>query len=401
MSREADLTGDPKLYAVLGLAGMGVFASTLVSPALPGMAAAFDLTEARVGSVMTAFFLTAVVAIPIVGSLADVVGRRAVFLTSLVVYGLAGVLIGFADAFGAILLLRAIQGCAFPGLLPMSITLIGDLYEGQAATTAQGFLTSVTGLVGVVAPLLAGVLVDVSWRLPFGIYALSFVAFALCHRWLPEPRSTSAATDGGLSRSLLPSPSRLLEMGREVRDALSPETRIVIVGVVVLFLVRYALFTFMPLYAVTVLGASELLGGVAVAVLGLGRLVAAPAAGRLATRFGRPAVLVGSLVLFGVGTASLLLTLDPRLVVAVLGITSIGDGLFDPIANDVVTASAAPDVRGRIVSVLEVGKTGAISLSPIVFGLLLSASSYVVLFATGGALTVATAGLVGAVLVDR
>ncbi|QSX00506.1 MFS transporter [Haloterrigena alkaliphila] len=400
MSRSADLTGDPKLYAVLGLAGMGVFASTLVSPALPGMAAAFELTEARVGLVMTSFFLTAVVAIPIVGSLADVVGRRAVFLTSLVVFGLAGVLIGFVDAFGAILLLRAIQGCAFPGLLPMSITLIGDLYEGRVATTAQGFLTSVTGLVGVVSPLLSGALVDVSWRLPFGIYALSFVAFGVCYRWLPEPQA-APATDGGLSRSILPSPSRFLEMGREVRDALSVEARVVIVGVVVLFLVRYALFTFMPLYAVTVLGASELLGGVTVAVLGLGRLVVAPSAGRLAARFGRPPLLVGSLVLFGVGTAALLLTLEPWLVVAILGIASVGDGLFDPIANDVVTATAAPDVRGRVVSVLEVGKTGAISLSPIAFGLLLSASSYSVLFATGGALAVLTAGLVGAVLTDR
>ncbi|ELY54772.1 MFS transporter [Natronolimnohabitans innermongolicus] len=392
------LADDPKLYAVLGLAGVGVFASTLVSPALPGMASAFDLTEARVGMVMTAFFLTAVVAIPIVGSLTDALGRRRVFLTSLVVYGLAGVAIAFVDSFAVIILLRAIQGCAFPGLLPMSITLIGDLYEGRAATTAQGFLTSITGLVGVASPLLAGALVDVSWRLPFALYGLSFVAFVLCYVWLPEPESAPANGSSAAAASGVPSLSRVLELVREVAAALTREMRIVIVGVGVLFLVRYALFTFVPLYAVTVLGTSEFVGGLAVAVLGLGRLLAAPTAGRLVGRVGRRAVLVGSLLLFGAGTAALLLTRDPVLVLIILGIASIGDGLFDPVANDAVTAAAAPDVRGRVVSVLEVGKTGAISVSPVAFGVLLSASSYSVLFLTGTVVLALTAVVVGLVL---
>lgn len=132
------LRSDPKLYAILGLAAAGVLSSTLVSPALPGMASAFELTEARVGMVMTAFYLTAVVAIPTVGAAADIWGRRTVFLGSLVVYGIAGVLIAFVDTFAVVLLLRAIQGCAFPGLIPMAITLIGDLYDGTVATTAQG-----------------------------------------------------------------------------------------------------------------------------------------------------------------------------------------------------------------------------------------------------------------------
>ncbi|MDQ2050417.1 MFS transporter [Natronolimnohabitans sp. A-GB9] len=396
MNRSGELTADPKLYAVLGLAGVGVFGSTLVSPALPGMASAFDLTEARVGMVMTAFFLTAVVAIPIVGSLTDALGRRRVFLTSLVVYGLAGVLIAFVDSFAVVLLLRALQGCAFPGLIPMAITLIGDLYEGRVATTAQGFLTSMTGLVGVASPLLAGALVDVSWRLPFALYGLSFLAFVLCYLWLPEPNSrTSDTAESGESESIVPSLSRVLETAREVGTALPTASRIVIVGVIVLFLVRYALFTFVPLYAVTVLGTSEFVGGVAVAVLGLGRLVAAPAAGRLVGQVGRRAVLVWSLLLFGAGTAALLLTRDPWLVLLVLGIASVGDGLFDPVANDVVTATAAADVRGRVVSVLEVGKTGAISVAPIAFGLLLSVSSYTALFVTGTVLLIVTAGIVG------
>ncbi|WP_436346155.1 MFS transporter [Natronorubrum sp. FCH18a] len=401
MSRNTDLRADPKLYAILGLAGVGVFSSTLVSPALPGMASAFDLTEARVGMVMTAFFLPAVVAIPVVGSLTDVMGRRTVFLVSLVVYGFAGMLIGFVDSFGVILLLRAIQGCAFPGLIPMAITLIGDLYEGRVATTAQGFLTSITGLVGVGSPLLAGVLVDVSWRHPFFLYGLSFVAFVCCYLWLPEPTSAPARAASESSGSIVPSLSQLVEMGREVGGALTTESRIVIVGVFVLFFVRYALFTFMPLYAVTVLGTSEFVGGAAVAVLGLGRLFVAPAAGRIVGRFGRRTVLIGSLLLFGVGTGALLLTLEPWLVLLILGVASVGDGLFDPVANDVVTATAAADVRGRVVSVLEVGKTGAISVSPVAFGVLLSVSSYTVLFVTGAVLAVAVAGVIGLVLDDR
>ncbi len=419
------LKTDPKLYAILGLAGVGVLSSTLVSPALPGMASTFDLTEARVGMVMTAFFLTAVVAIPTVGAVTDIWGRRTVFLWSLLVYGAAGVLIGFVDTFAVILLLRAIQGCAFPGLLPMAITLIGDLYDGATATTAQGYLTSITGLGGIVSPLAAGVLVDVSWRLPFWLYGITFVAFVVCYFWLPEPDSSPNPETGTRESSGAgtpekpgtgtvgnpdtpplgdtPSPavsSRIGTMVREVWNALTREAGIVIFGVIVLFFVRYALFTFIPLYAVTVLGTSELIGGVAVAVLGLGRFVAAPYAGRLATRVSRPTILVSSLLCFGVGTWALLLTTDTWAVIAILGLTSMGDGLFDPVANDIVTMSAPADVRGRIVSVLEVGKTGAISVSPVAFGFLLSVSSYAMLFLTGGALMAITAVIVGLVLFD-
>ncbi|SFS32470.1 MFS transporter [Halostagnicola kamekurae] len=455
MEESDTLKSDPKLYAILGLAGAGVLASTLVSPALPGVASKFDLTEARVGMVMTAFFLTAVVAIPIVGIVTDVWGRRRVFLGSLLVYGAAGTLIGFVDTFAVVLLLRAVQGCAFPGLLPMAITLIGDHYDGAVATTAQGYLTSITGFGGIVSPLAAGVLVDISWRLPFWLYGISFVAFVLCYWWLPEPtashtdqKSTALESTAGpnptpgANRPAVPNPApersepatpgstpdheqvrepgdanaggntsvltarvsawiaRLSEMVREVEDALTSEARTVIAAVIALFFVRYALFTFMPLYAVTVLGASEFIGGVAVAVLGLGRFVAAPYAGRLATWISRPTVLVSSLLCFGAGTWALLLTTDPWAVIVILGLTSVGDGLFDPIANDIVTMSAPAAVRGRIVSVLEVGKTGAIAVSPAAFGLLLSASSYTILFLTGGALMAATAGTVGFVLFD-
>lgn len=443
------LKSDPKLYAILGLAGAGVLASTLVSPALPGMASAFDLTEARVGMVMTAFFLTAVIAIPTVGIVTDVWGRRRVFLGSLLVYGTAGALIGFVDSFGLVLVLRAVQGCAFPGLLPMAITLIGDLYDGTVATTAQGYLTSITGFGGIVSPLIAGVLVDISWQLPFWLYGISFVAFGLCYWWLPEP--DSAPTEGEFStlestagpnptsessRPTAPNPvpersgsvnpssvpdyeqaresanadtggnssariARVWRMIREVEAALTSKARTIICAVISLFFVRYALFTFMPLYAVNVLETSEFLGGVAVAVLGLGRFVAAPYAGRLATRVSRPTILVSSLLCFGAGTWALLLTTDPWAVIVILGLTSIGDGLFDPVANDIVTMSAPAAVRGRIVSVLEVGKTGAIALSPVAFGFLLSASSYTILFLTGGTLMAITAGIVGFVLFDE
>ncbi|GAB7019252.1 MFS transporter [Halostagnicola bangensis] len=429
------LKTDPKLHAILALAGVGVLSSTLVSPALPGMASTFDLTEARIGMVMTAFFLTAVVAIPTVGVVTDIWGRRTVFLWSLLVYGVAGVLIGFVDSFAVILLLRAVQGCAFPGLLPMAITLIGDLYDGATATTAQGYLTSITGLGGIVSPLAAGVLVDISWRLPFLLYGITFIAFVMCYFWLPEPDSSpdpgsSKGVSAGSKSDASPNPetgtlespgtgtpgnpdtlpsgdtpapavsSRIGTMVREVWNALTREAGIVIFGVIVLFFVRYALFTFIPLYAVTVLGTSELIGGVAVAVLGIGRFVAAPYAGWLATRISRPTILVSSLLCFGAGTWALLLTTDTWAVIAILGLTSMGDGLFDPVANDIVTMSAPADVRGRIVSVLEVGKTGAISVSPVAFGFLLSVSSYAMLFLTGGALMAVTAVIVGIVLFD-
>jgi MFS family permease len=393
VSRAKSLAADSRLQAVLSMVAVGVLAGTIVSPTFPGMVAAFELTEARVALVMTAFFLPAAVAIPIVGSIADAWGRRPIVLGSLLVYGVAGVGVALADSFAAVLALRVVQGCAFPGLLPLSVAVIGDLYDGADATLAQGFRSSVNGFAGVVAPAIAGVAAGVSWRLPYWLYVLALPALLLCYVSLPESgRPAERTARPELRRAF--DRSKVGGTVREVAGALTRPLLAVIGATFAVFLVRYALVTFVPLYVVRAFDASDAVGGFAVAIVGLGRFVVSPTAGRLVDRLGRRTVLLGGLGTIAAGTWLLLLAPGPAALLLAIGLLSAGEGAFNPVANDFVTAGTPTAVRGRVVSVLEVGKTAAVAASPVVFGAVLAASSFRVLFLVGGLLVAAAAVVV-------
>ncbi|MFB6131334.1 MAG: MFS transporter [Salinigranum sp.] len=420
MTGERTLLADPRLHAILSLAAMGVMGGTLVSPTLPGMATSLGVSGARIGLVMTAFFAPAAVAIPIVGALADARGRRPIILASLFVYGAAGVAVGLAGSFSTVLVLRAIQGCAFPGLLPLSTAVIGDVYEGVDATRAQGFRTSMNGLGGIVAPAVAGVAAGVSWRVPYWLFALSFLALALCYVALPEATAAGGTgergdrVDGdGSSPDGDESPtagdgdptargdgssgvrSRIGGAAREAAGALTAPVLKLIGATFVVFFVRFGLVTFVPLYVVSSLGASDAVGGFAVALTGLGRFVVAPTAGRLVERSARRTVLFGGLCVFALGTGLLLFAPGPWTFLASIGVLSVGEGAFNPVANDFVTSATPAAVRGRVVGLLEVGKTVAVAASPVAFGAVLAVGSYRAMFLLGGLLVAGMAALVG------
>jgi MFS family permease len=384
---------DSRLYPILAMTAVGVLGATIVSPTLPGIAEAFDLTDSRVALVMTAFFLPAAISLPIVGALADSHGRRPMALWALMIYGIAGVAIAVAPTFEVLLVLRAIQGVAFPGLIPLSIVIIGDVYDGPTATQVQGYRSSINGLTGVIFPSIAGALVGFSWRLPYWLYGVSFFTLLLCFLYLPQTVERSTDTE---TTRLVEQLHRQQIVGsvREVKRTLSPPLLAVIGATFTIFLVRYALLTFVPLYVVGQLGWQEALGGLAVAAMGLGRFVGGPLAGTVVDRFSRRSTLLGAQLTFVGGTT--LLAFAPSRGTLLLSVTvvSLGEGLFNPVANDFVTASISGEVRARIVSILEIGKTIAIAVSPVAFGVVLEASSYRVSFLVGAAAVISVALLV-------
>lgn len=89
-----------------------------------------------------------------------------------------------------LILFRAIQGIGAGALIPMTFTIIGDIYSIEERAKTQGLLSSVWGISSLVGPLLGGYVVDyLSWRwvfvfnLPFGLLAMVFIA-----RYLKEEK---------------------------------------------------------------------------------------------------------------------------------------------------------------------------------------------------------------------
>lgn len=382
--RVRDLLSDGGLVVVLLLAFLGGFANGTASPALPGMAEALGVSDASVGLVMTVFFTGGVAALPLSGYLMDAYGRRPVILALLLCFGLAGTAIAFVRTFELVLVLRFFQGVGFVGTIPLSVTLVGDLYSGPAGDSAQGLRIGASGLARIVVPAVAGVLAGIAWFAPFFLNGLALLAFLVVYRYLPETR---APTDDGREN---PTASRLARVQAvfrsyavELRD---PSLAVLLGGVFLVFLARFTITTYVPLYAVRSLGASDAVGGLALSVMGVPRLVVAPFAGSVTDRVPRRTAFVVTIGALGAGIALVGLAGAVAPLFAAVFLLGLGDALYNPILNNAVTGMTKPEYRGRITSVMETLKTGAIALSPAVFGVVLTVVGYESMFVVAGAL---------------
>jgi hypothetical protein len=100
----------PALVAILAATLVTPMDVPLVSPLLPEIQAVFGVSESHAGLLITLYAVPGIVLAPVIGALADRIGRRYVLSGCLVVFGLAGTAIAFTTEFRVALGLRLLQG---------------------------------------------------------------------------------------------------------------------------------------------------------------------------------------------------------------------------------------------------------------------------------------------------
>ena len=134
------------------------------------------------------YLLAQAVLVPVYGRLADVFGRKPLLLFGIGVFLVGSVLCGVAWSMLALIVFRGVQGVGAGAILPMTTTIVGDLYEPAQRGRIQGYVSSVWGVTAVVGPLVGGLFAEYwTWR---GIFFLNIplglAAVALIHRYLHE-----------------------------------------------------------------------------------------------------------------------------------------------------------------------------------------------------------------------
>lgn len=156
---------------------------TIVSTAIPRITS--DLSGVELVSwVYAIYMLATAVSTPIYGKLADLFGRKKVLLIGAAIFLIGSALCGVVTSMEQLIVFRALQGIGAGAVMPITMTIIGDLYsEAKDRAKAQGWMSAVWGVSGVVGPLVGGFLVDsLSWRyifflnVPFGILACVMIA---------------------------------------------------------------------------------------------------------------------------------------------------------------------------------------------------------------------------------
>ena len=342
---------------------------TIVNVALPDIQRVLQSSFSGLQWVVDAYALTLAAFLLTAGSLADMYGRRLLYLIGLVVFTCASVLCGFAVSPLMLQLSRAVQGIGGAIMFAVSLALLADAFRGKDRGTAFGVWGAVTGLAVAIGPLLGGVLTSgLSWRWIFFVNVpIGIAAVAIAVTKVAESRSPRASRPdwpgfvlftvalSSLVYALIESNQRSFTDGL-VLGCFAATAVLLIAFVVVerrsqhpmfdLSLFRlptfsgglaaafglsasiFAMLLYLVLYLQDILGYSPLATGVRLMVISGGILATSTVAGRLTSRVpvrlligpGLIVVGVGLLLMRGLDAGSSWTHLIPGMIAAGLGV---------------------------------------------------------------------------------
>src|SRR5215471_12706544 len=190
--------------AVLGLIAMGVAVLvvandfTSLSVALPAMERAFHTDVTTVQWVINGYAMVFGVAIVTGGRLADMFGRRRIFLVGATIFAIFSVIGGLAPSVGLLLACRFIMGIGGAMMWPAILGMTYSLLPASKAGLAGGIILGAAGFGNAVGPLLGGLLTDtVGWRWIFFLN-LPVAAAAILIVMLVVPQDAPARRDKGI-----------------------------------------------------------------------------------------------------------------------------------------------------------------------------------------------------------
>jgi MFS transporter, DHA2 family, multidrug resistance protein len=162
--------------AIMTAVLLQVLDTTIANVALPHMMASMSATQETINWVLTSYIVASAIAIPITGWLADRVGRKRLFVWSVIAFTIASVLCAMAQSLTEMVIFRAFQGVAGAFLVPIAQAVLFDINPPHKHARAMAMFGMGVMIGPIVGPVLGGWLTEnYSWRwvflvnLPVGI----------------------------------------------------------------------------------------------------------------------------------------------------------------------------------------------------------------------------------------
>ena len=171
--------------------------NTIANVALPRIQGSLSATQDQMAWVLTSYIIAAAIMTPLSGWLAGQVGRKRVFLFSIVGFTVASALCGLAQSLPEIVLARLFQGLCGAALIPMSQAVLLDINPPERHAKAMALWVMGVTIGPILGPALGGWLTEhYNWRwvfyinVPFGI--LSFLGIL---SFMPETKLRKSRFD--------------------------------------------------------------------------------------------------------------------------------------------------------------------------------------------------------------
>ena len=189
----------PSPTTVLAIASLGAAVAfvdaTIVNIAFPSIERSFHSSSIPTLSwVLNAYNIVFASFLVAAGRLADLLGRRRMFITGLELFTLASVLCAISPSPGVLIALRAVQALGAALLVPSSLALVLQAFDPERRSHGVALLSAVAAVAAGLGPSLGGVLVGIDdWRLVFLVnLPIGIVAIVLARRRLIESRAPGA-----------------------------------------------------------------------------------------------------------------------------------------------------------------------------------------------------------------
>jgi EmrB/QacA subfamily drug resistance transporter len=418
MTDDAPLTQRQKLFALALLATTQfviVLDAAIVNVALPTVGRELGFSQDNLAWVINAYVLTFGGFLLLGGRLADLLGRRRLFMAGLFVFSVASLLGGLATSEGQLIAARALQGFGGALLAPAALSMVTNMFaEGAERNKALGVWGAVSGSGGAAGVLLGGVLTEyagwewVFWvNVPIGV-AAAFFAPRLLRESHKDSRTRTFDVAGAVTvtAGLAMLVFALVDANRAGWDSTQTIGLLIasfaLIGAFVFIEVRsaaplvpfrifrsrtlsgsnitallvgaalFSMFYFISLYMQQVLGYSAIKAGLSYLPLAIFIIVSAGVASQLVTKVGFKPILVMGMVLIAVALVWFAqVPVDGDYVKNLLGpmiISAIGLGFaFVPVTIGAVSGVSQHDsglASGLINTAQQVG--GALGLSVLV-----------------------------------
>ena len=372
------------IFMILVMGAFGIMGGGLVAPALTSIGRAFEIPEEQQGLVLSVYTLAAALSLPFIGYLIDLIGRRKVGIACLLLDGIVGISIVFAPTFNVLLLLRFFQGIGIAGLIPVAMTIVGDLFTGDRRLKFMGYLTGVISLGAVIIPTLGGVLASIDWRLVFVVYGFGPILALFFVLKLPE----TSPYHSRLNKDLLGSTGEKIKPGTTfeyLRSLLlvlkDRKIRNIMFQALVNYFFLYALVTFLPIFLVSTHEFDELFSGLALSLQGFSSALIASKANVLALHLNWWNRIAFGFIMKGI--SFLLLPLWPQgsfLIGISIVIYGLGFGMVSPTIYNRATKLPPQKLIGSVVAIFNTMKYIGMTLSPFILGALMNFTGMNVVF---------------------
>lgn len=346
----------PMLSVLLAAGCLTSLTGGAIAPVFPDIVEQLNLNPRWAGTLVTMPRLTIAMASPLLGLLADRVGKVTILLPSLLGFALFGIAGALSQNLLSLLIFRGLLGVANGGIAAASLGLVSHLFEGETRSRLMGYTTSMIALSGIMVPLLGGWLGSFHWRWAFGLYGVA-LPVAIAARLILKIPPPPPQTDQKQNLSWQAFPDSFLRLAGVLLTLYGAAT------------VFYTVIVYAPLYFQIAIGADSVLNGTILASRAIGAaLIAAVGATRLAKRLGKAnAIALGLLLMAGTLIIIPFLSTAQGALLTAFGF-GLGFGIVMPNIYDTLADLASAEERSTLLALGAGTASLGQFLSPILLG---------------------------------